>query len=410
MTGRRPHRTAPGPPRRAPAGSAGRRPLRPSPAALITPRLDRPPNPAVYPGAAPKGGALVGRVFIGGGVIEDGAMSFATVVGTQDGVVLVEGGAARHLGLRGHRVSAVHALRDGGGDGVLLAGTYGEGLYRSGDLGGTWTAVGEPEGLWAPAARTIGPDPLQPGALVCGTEPGRLFRSADEGRTWSELAGFSAVPGVSEWYLPYSPRAGAVRNVWAPPGRAGHLLASVEVGGLLRSADGGDTWSVAPIGPNDDIHQVTGHPEDGDRLWASLGWAALRSRQRGDDAPALGGVGRSTDGGRTWDVLHTNYTRSTIVVPSQPDVVLSGPARAVGEGGRIETSTDGGASWQPAAGGIDAPMPDMVELFVPAPDDAIYAVCSGGRLLRATPGEWHWASALPVGQPDDAVSVSFLPR
>jgi hypothetical protein len=55
-------------------------------------------------------------------------------------------------------------------------------------------------------------------------------------------------------------------------------------------------------------------------------------------------------------------------------------------------------------------MPDMVELFVPAPDGSVYAVCSGGRLLRSAPDAWRWSSALPAGVEDNAVSVSFLER
>jgi photosystem II stability/assembly factor-like uncharacterized protein len=330
---------------------------------------------------------------------------FETFVGTRAGVARIDGGV-QHLGLTDHRISAIHAFHDPAGDVVVLAGTYGSGLFRSGDGGRTWTAV--TVGMTAPAARTIGEDPLQPGTLICGTEPARLFRSADEGLTWVELDGVRALPEHEEWYLPYSPRAGAVRNVFAPPDGRGRLLASVEVGGLMESADGGATWSIAPIGPNDDIHQITGHPTDPDRLWSSLGYAALKSRPRGEGAPRLGGVGRSRDGGRTWDVLHTDYTRSAIVPPERPDVVLAGPAPEVGRGGRIEVSADQGDTWEPAGEGIDTPMPDMVELFVVAPDGTIHAVCAGGRLLRASPDDWRWRSALPSGVPDEVVSVSFL--
>jgi photosystem II stability/assembly factor-like uncharacterized protein len=331
--------------------------------------------------------------------------TFQTFVGTRAGVVRVDRGAEA-LGLADHRISGVHAFRGRSGDVVVLAGSYGEGLFRSADEGRTWTAV--QNGMTAPAARTIGPDPLDPGAILCGTEPARLFRSTDEGLSWKELDGVRALPGSEDWYLPYSPRAGAVRNVYAPPGRDGLLLAAVEVGGLLRSADGGATWSIDPIGPNDDIHQITGDPVDPELLWSSLGYAALRSRQRGEGAPRLGGVGRSRDGGATWTVLHNDYTRSAIVPPSRPDQLLAGPAPEVGRSGRIVVSTDQGESWEPAAAGIDTPMHDMVELFVPAPDGSIYAVCSGGRLLRSAPDEWRWSSALPAGVEDSAVSVSFL--
>src|SRR5262249_39330051 len=105
---------------------------------------------------------------------------------------------------------------------------------------------------------------------------------------------------------------------------------------------------------------------------------------------------------------HTDYTRSAIVPPAEPDVVLAGPAPQVGRQGRIEVSADGGESWQPAGGGLDIPMRDMVELFVPAPDGTVYAGCSGGRPLRSSPDTWRWRGALPDEQPDNAVSVSFL--
>jgi hypothetical protein len=331
--------------------------------------------------------------------------TFQTYVGTRAGVVRVDGGA-EPLGLADHRISAIHAFRGRSGDAVLLAGSYGEGLFRSADEGRTWALAGE--GMTAPAARSIRPDPLQPGTILCGTEPARLFRSSDEGRTWTELAGVRALGVHDQWFLPYSPRAGAVRNFYSPPGSPDVLLAAVEVGGLLRSADGGATWSIAPIGPNDDIHQITGDPRDPSLLWSSLGYAALRSRQRGAGAPPLGGVGRSRDGGATWTVLHTDYTRSAIVPPERPELLLAGPAPEVGRNGRIVVSADQGESWEPAAAGVDTPMADMVELFVPAPDGSVYAVCSGGRLLRSAPDAWRWTSALPAGVEENAVSVSFL--
>jgi len=88
-------------------------------------------------------------------------------------------------------------------------------------------------------------------------------------------------------------------------------------------------------------------------------------------------------------------------------LLLAGPAPRVGAEGRIVVSADGGDTWEPAGDGIDVPMPDMVELFVDAPEGDVWAICSRGRLLRATPGEWSWSSALPAGADVNVKAVTF---
>jgi photosystem II stability/assembly factor-like uncharacterized protein len=165
-----------------------------------------------------------------------------------------------------------------------------------------------------------------------------------------------------------------------------------------------------PVVANEDIHHITGDPSDPDLLYASLGWASLPSSS---PAGPLGGIARSHDGGRSWeklDQLGRDYTRATLVPPARPELLVAGPAPRVGRGGRIIVSADGGDSWREAGDGIEVPMPDMVELFVGAPDGDVWALCSQGRLLRAEPGVWRWRSALPDGSGLDAKSVVFAGR
>jgi photosystem II stability/assembly factor-like uncharacterized protein len=265
-------------------------------------------------------------------------------VGTTDGVRRLGGGS---LGLDGLEVSALHAAGD-----VLLAGTYGDGLFRSADAGRTWERVAD--GVFRFVT-----------AELAGTEPARVYRSPDDGLSWDELP-VTAIPGHENWFLPYSPRAGAARNAHVT---GGTILVSAEVAGLLRSEDGGGTWVCETVAGDEDIHHVTGH----------------------------GGIARSRDGGRTWEKVERDYTRATLVPPARPDLLVAGPAPRVGREGRIVVSADGGDTWAPAGDGIEVPMPDMVELFVAAPDGDVWAVCSRGRLLRATPGEWAWTVEAPAG-------------
>ncbi len=331
--------------------------------------------------------------------------TFDTYIGTTAGVHRLRDAALEPLGLEAERVSAIHAWRDGGST-TVLAGTYGNGLFLGVDGGSSWARV--EAGLTAPAFRFLAPDPTQPGALLAGTEPARIYRSADAARTWRELDGVTRIEGHERWFLPYSPRAGAVRNIYSPPGRPGRLLASVEVGGLLESLDGGTTWTCRPVIADEDIHHVTGHPHEPGLLYAALGTASLTQRARADGPRPVGGIARSRDGGTSWQKVERDYTRAVIVPPSRPDLVLAGPAPRVGEGGRIVVSSDDGETWEPAGAGIEVPMPDMVELFVAAPDASVWAICSGGRLLQAAPGAWTWSSALPDAAAPAVKSIAFV--
>jgi photosystem II stability/assembly factor-like uncharacterized protein len=304
-------------------------------------------------------------------------------LGTTSGVLRLKDGALEPFGLNGHSVTALHASTD-----ALLAGTYGDGLFRSAGGGRTWERI--EAGLTASTFRFVS-------AELAGTEPARVYRSSDRGQSWEELEGIRRIPGHEQWFLPYSPRAGAARNAYVSGDR---LLVAAEVAGLLRSDDGGRTWVCEPVAGDEDVHHVTCHPDDRDLVYASLGSASL-TRRGGQH----GGIARSRDGGWTWEKVETDYTRATIVPPARPDLLLAGPALRVGRGGRIVVSPDGGDTWAPAGHGIDVPMPDMVELFVSAPDGTVWAICSGGRLLRASPDDWSWSFALP---PDAGVSVKSV--
>ena len=307
------------------------------------------------------------------------------LLGTTSGVLRLHDGALEALGLDGHSVTALHAS-----DGTLLAGTYGDGLFRSADGGGSWERV--EAGLTASTFRFVT-------AELAGTEPARVFRSPDGGGSWEELDGITRIAGHEQWFLPYSPRAGAARNAYVSGER---LLVAAEVAGLLRSDDGGMAWVCEPVAGDEDVHHVTGHPDDPDLIYVSLGTASL-TRSGGRH----GGIARSRDGGGTWEKLETDYTRATIVPPARPDLVLAGPAPRVGRDGRIVVSGDGGDTWEPAGHGIDVPMPDMVELFVAAPDGTIWAICSGGGLLQAAPDDWSWSSVLPTGTDVRVKSLAF---
>src|SRR3954451_4825643 len=90
------------------------------------------------------------------------------LLGTTNGVLLLRDGALVELGLERESVTALHAAGD-----VLLAGTYGGGLFRSADGGRSWEHI--EAGLTASTFRFVSGD-------LAGSEAARGSAPAHRGQ------------------------------------------------------------------------------------------------------------------------------------------------------------------------------------------------------------------------------------
>jgi photosystem II stability/assembly factor-like uncharacterized protein len=303
------------------------------------------------------------------------------ILATESGLVICErdGNDWRESvrGLTAHNVTTVIAR-----EGVILAGTT-NGVYRSDNLGKTWfEAI---NGLSTRHVRWLAYHPDISDLEFAGTEPANIFVSHNGGESWRACPEVAGLRDKHKWSLPYSPEAGCVR------GFAFHGLrvyAAVEVGGVLRSDDNGETWRLAEgsdgkpdlAGPPEpfiypDVHSISVHPSSPDLVYAPTG----------------GGFYRSNDGGRAWTYNYDCYCRAVWVDPLDPDHLILSPADGVDSNGRIETTHDGGRTWSLASNGLKVPWRrGMVERFVQA-DDELLAVLSNGQLLSAPLStlEWH---------------------
>src|SRR5439155_5763684 len=91
------------------------------------------------------------------------------------------------------------------------------------------------------------------GVLV-GTSEANLLRLEDGALV--PVAAFDAVEGRDEWHTPWGAPAD-VRSLTRTS--TGTLLANVHVGGVVRSTDGGASWSPT-IDIDADVHHVLGGP------------------------------------------------------------------------------------------------------------------------------------------------------
>jgi photosystem II stability/assembly factor-like uncharacterized protein len=282
-------------------------------------------------------------------------------------------------GLDGRIVTTIIAR-----EGVILAGTT-DGIFRSDDCGASWFE--QSHGLTERHVRWLGFHPDISDCEFAGTEPAALFVSQDGGESWAERAEVAELRDHLGWWLPYSPEAGCVRG-FAFHGQ--HLFAAVEVGGLLCSDDGGDSWQLAAgsdgqpkfgqpaaglIHP--DVHSIAVHPNSHNLLYAPTG----------------GGFYRSQNGGSSWwGAFLSCYVRAVWVNPENSEEMVLGPAEnASGQNGRIEHSTDGGKIWQRLT---EPHNRNMVERFVPAGGN-LFAVMSNGELWHSPLPQQNWVPILP---------------
>lgn len=304
-------------------------------------------------------------------------------LGTKDGVVTLRweraGWRQAETSLAGHDVWVVASPP--GDPETVYAGAYGDNVYRSRDAGQSWHPLSD--GGAFRYTRAIAFSPRDAGTLFVGTEPANIYKSTDGGDTWHDL-GIRDLPGSGSWYLPYSPRAGAVRTFAMHSEEPDLIYAGIEQGGVLKSTDAGATWTITHDGVHPDVHALAVHPDDPQVVFAATG----------------GGVYRSTDGAGTWEHLIDDYTRGVAVHPIMPAIVFTGPARRVGHEGRILASEDGGVTWTLAARGLDIPMLNMADSFVMHADfpTHVFLITSQGELLHSRVDRIRWrpvASGLP---------------
>jgi photosystem II stability/assembly factor-like uncharacterized protein len=218
-------------------------------------------------------------------------------------------------------------------------------LYRATPAAGTWVPATVQPAL--PAGPAVLAHPTAAVAFAAGTGTGDagavLLKTADGGASWSALA--DPCPATLDQLLPASPDG---VHVWLACGAP--ASDETQDKAVYVSADGGGTWSLAAR---------SGRPHQGTLTGAgSLVQLSVASPASGVLVLAGYGLLRSADGGATWSTTSVS-ARS---IPSGNDVLTAGFAdpthgwaatccgggAAFGSPGLFAT-TDGGATWSAVA-------------------------------------------------------------
>ena len=274
--------------------------------------------------------------------------------------------------------NVAHELRDSGAQclavdpadpNTVYVGLAAGGVRKTVDGGRTWAQSGlDEEQIFSVAISAVD------GAVYAGSEPSALHRSDDWGETWRELTGLLELPSRPTWSFPPRPWTSHVRWIAPSPHDARTILAGIELGGLMRSTDGGETWQDHRPGAQPDVHSLAWHPRTEGRAYEAGG----------------GGAAWSEDGGDTWkpadDGRDRHYTWSVAVDRDDPELwyvsASSGPFAA--HGGRdpqahIYRRSNGG--WDELAGGLPDRLPSMPYALV-VDGDRLFAGFANGELWQ----------------------------
>lgn len=320
------------------------------------------------------------------------------LAGTSRGVYAIDGGGARPV-LESRGVRDLIRI-----DGRVFAGT-GAGLFASDDDGESWSAVGFADHeVWQVRAAADG-------TLYAGTQPAGLFRSSDGGDSWTELTSFAEAPEAETWCVPLDPPLpGRARAIVVDRDDPAKLWVGVEVGGIMRTVDGGETWTLVRPGDNPDIHMIYAHPEQPETLYTSTGYG--REDHIAEELEGNAGVFRSDDGGENWQYawagITPRYSRPmcidgrapfSLTVASAPTAFSShlddGGAKAM-----LFRSDDHGNSWRSLCDDAHSPSAANIHGLTidPAETGGIIVGTDTGEVWRVSPdAAWtEVASGLPA--------------
>ena len=301
------------------------------------------------------------------------------------------------------RTIAVHP-RDAN---VIYVGTQ-DGPYRSLDGGDRWRRVGFPDRgtvIWSLAMH-----PTRPNVLYAGAAPVALYVSEDDGDTWHKM-----LRAVSPAHCERAGFDTRTIRITVDPNEPDTIYAALEVSGVIRSVDAGETWSdvsgsLFELAEQPHLQSNVGGRHCG-HCEGMLDSHALVVSPAARGTPFLAlrmGLFRSDNRGGTWYDTRIGrfspltYCRDVIVSPHDPNVMYACLSQAAfSTAGSLYRSDDLAQNWRRIDHGASAESTVMAVCVHPSDPAGVYCVTRGGQVIGTEDAGASWSDRrLPAGVHD----------
>ena len=350
------------------------------------------------------------------------------LVGTRKGCFVLESDAERRdWEVRGPFCESwpvYHAIHDPASDTIYAAAAsewHGSSVWRSHDLGATWSQSSEGLAYEADSGRKLSKVSslaVTDGRVLAGVEAPGIFESADGGETWSVLTTLAGQPGSEGWDDPGNQPPGHLGVSALMPDRddAARFWAIVQGIGLFETTDGGTSWTPRNRGLRADwpreheevgfcVHKLVRSPVDGKRMFQQNHV----------------GMHRSDDEGHTWveitEGLPTEFGFAAATHPHDKDTFYvvpldGGHGRTMPEGrAAVWRTRDAGETWRRLDRGLpqrDAHVGVLREGMAIDSYDApgLYFGTSTGQLFASLDEGESWTQVAGYLPPISSVEVA----
>jgi len=280
---------------------------------------------------------------------------------------------------------------------LVLAGTK-DGIYRSTDRGATFQRANFPDRgiqIWSFLS-----DPADPKRMLAGGSPVSIYRSNDAGESWTRQRD-PKLPDRGK-----APFAVRVMRLARHPNRPEEIYAALEIGGVMRSTDAGETWDDSSdnlIRMSVDEPRLRSKIVGDTEAEGMLDGHAICMSAADPDGVILAvrmGLFRSHDQGKTWEDLRVDrfspftYGRDVKVSPQNPDTLYAClSVAASSKDGALYRSEDVGRTWrrfdkvQPHGTLMSVSLHhhDAKQVYIAARYGEVFGTSDGGETWSTTP-------------------------